>query len=197
VPRGGYHRAVRPPTLRKITTIAWFAALVLTMPAVSAYVDGLAHDQSYNSMFPHILSTFLTLGAPAWPIALFAGAILLRRTRPELAPADARYGSQRRLAMLACAAGVVASAITVTGLMLWPGRRDLAWYGTTTGSLAAFAVLAVLIAAAVRFRERRVSFSLWTDQRALLSHFSGSGGPGTDRALGIYYGKGPGAPTSA
>ena len=188
---------MRPPTLRRITTVAWFAALLLAMPALSAYVDGLAHHQSYNSMFPHILSTFLTLGAPAWAIALFAGAILLRRTLPELAPTDARYASGWQLALLAGAAGAVASAITVMALTLWPGRRDLAWYGTTTGSLAAFAALAVLIGAAVRFRERRVSLSLWTDHRALLSHFYGSGGPGTDRDLGIYYGHGPGASSSA
>lgn len=166
------------------------------MPAVTAYADGLAHGQSYNSMFPHLLSTFLTLGAPVWPIALFAGAILLRKTRPELAPTDARYASKRQLAMLAGGGATVASAITVLGLMAWPGRRDLAWYGTTTGCLAAFAALAVLVAVAVRVRERRVSFSLWTDHRALLSHFYGNGGPGADRALGIYYGSGPGASAS-
>ncbi|HWD08954.1 MAG TPA: hypothetical protein VHA57_07655, partial [Actinomycetota bacterium] len=76
---------MNPPSLRRLTGIAWLTALSLSIPTLVAIADGLATGHARHALLPDFLATVATIGLPIWVLSVFGGAIALRRTEPRLA----------------------------------------------------------------------------------------------------------------
>lgn len=185
-----YDGGVTPPSLRRLTSIAWLAGAALVPPAFVALLDGLSHHLSLHRMMPDVLATTLTVAAPVWPVSLLAGSILLRVRRPAPVPDDASYPPSARLAQTMGLASAVLCVLVVAILAVWPGRDNPAWYGTSAGAFVGFAGLGLVVGLAARWKERRMAQGLWTNPRALMALFTNAGSDHPPATL--YYGGGVG-----
>lgn len=191
-----YDGDVKPPSLRRLTGIAWITAASLCVPMVVAIVDGLVVGHARDALLPDFVATFATIGLPISAISLFAGAIALRRAEPTLAPTDASYPNSTRLGALIMGIGVLISIVEVLCFEFWPGRQNPRWFGSVAGLCGAFVLLAVVWAIFVGIKERRMALGVWTDPRALWDRLRDIGGA-PDPSVALYYGRGPKAPLNA